>query len=402
MINKKMILICFLLGTILLPFNFIRLSDLAISDLLFFASLLFLFLHIINSNKIFFECNLKNYLVIPIYLIVIGTLISLIKTQHLRIAITEGVQQLFVITLFLYLICFLVERGYSQLIINIFIVSGVLAATISIIDFSFNTNIGPLLSGSDELFYRFAGPLGHPNKFGMYLAITSSLTFSVISYEKFRYFLFPMLILLIQIFGIYLSGSITAFIGFIAVLFLNIAKDKNIRKIFILVFVVIAVIIICTSFDDSSNLMIAMFENISRNVNRVVNYTARSRILTYSVAFQSIQDNPITGIGLDQLSTSSLRKNQRLLSSSVHNLLLQIFYCGGIVSFLGWFVLYMMILFFSLRVLLSRIKHKKLTIILAISVLSIILMDQFQDVIYQREKWLAIGLFLTNLPSKRQ
>jgi hypothetical protein len=72
---------------------------------------------------------------------------------------------------------------------------------------------------------------------------------------------------------------------------------------------------------------------------------------------------------------------------------------GGVFSLVGLAAIYLNTFWHGIAVIRegisSRISH--LEIGLAAAVISIMLMDQFQDSIYQREKWLLMGLFISHI-----
>jgi O-antigen ligase len=130
--------------------------------------------------------------------------------------------------------------------------------------------------------------------------------------------------------------------------------------------------------------------------NRVQTSTAGSRLATYAQAWDEIAHNPWFGVGYDQISTSGVSAASRFLDFSVHNPLLQIWYTGGLFAFIGWLAMDASIGWTALNVLMNR-GDQNLSphaLSLATTALALLLMDQFQDSIYQREKWLVIGLLV--------
>ena len=128
--------------------------------------------------------------------------------------------------------------------------------------------------------------------------------------------------------------------------------------------------------------------------NRVQTITAQTRLDGYDQAWVKIIQNPWLGVGYDQISTSGASVEERLLDKSVHNLLLQIWYTGGVFAFLGWLSIYVSIGWMALTTISRWKKYGFSPMLLALAAVAaaFLLMDQFQDAIYQREKWLVIGL----------
>lgn len=391
----------FLLGTLLLSLNFIRPFGLALSDWMCFVAIIFAIIETITIDKENFIPWIKNDLVIFAYLILIGGLISLANSKNIKIGLSEIVQQLYVITIYISLIGIMIRRGKTKEIVLAIIISGAFSASVAIIDFFTGSKIGLLLSGTPNAQYwgRYAGTLGHPNKFGYFLVITSilSLTFLLDSKKVFLKTIL-LFLLFVQIFGIYLSGSVTAYIGFVSAVLLILITNptlrskipKNSTKQIVGMFVLILAGILLSI--SNANVFDSVISFITKNIMRVQTTTAYSRMHVYKQALNMIFQSPLIGIGYDQVSTSGLGFDKRL---DVHNVLLQTWFVGGLWSFIGLFCIYCKLGWNSLFFLRNYKKNNYPTILigLAATTLAIIIMDQFQDAIYQREKWLIFGIF---------
>ena len=401
----------YILATLLLSLNFIRPLGLAISDWLYFGALFSAFFGTLISKKNLFSTWVpRNIFFWPALLITVGAVISLANSRNIPVAIVELFQQLYVITVFISLTWIMVKRGYIEKIVTFFIISGVITSFIADIDYFIGTNFGPILSGTPQiqLWGRFAGTLGHPNKLGYFLVLTIILTFYKLIIVKrnkkhFGLILIILIALLAQGLGIYLSGSITAYLGafFGLVCLLYIIVPIRYRKVlaFLGVLLVIAVILVNMIWINSvyqPQVGIPDSSLIGIGINRVLNTTAGERIYYYKFAINSIAQSPIIGAGFDQLSTSGISQDERLLSGSIHNPFLQIWYAGGFIAFLGWLLLHIYIGRIAVvNLFLQNLSQNVLIKFLSAAVIAIIIMDQFQDSIYLREKWLIIGLLVS-------
>lgn len=411
--NKKLSTFLFSVGTFLLCLNFQRVFGLAISDWFFFFSLFFFLINSISNKSNRFKHIIKNKNLFASFIILFGSLISMLVVKFYENAFMELFQQLYVIIFFTSLIWFLIENGCYLTIINSFIYSGVFTASIAIIDFFFNMNFGPLLSKTPniELWERYAGTLGHPNKFGVFLVITSLFSFdniikNIIDKKRNKAFIY-FIYFVLQCFGIYLSGSMTAMIGLIVGLSLYTLLNPTTKKMifnrfyfkfsfFMFIFSIFLFIFINTiSFE--SVIKNIQSTNILRAYTRIVDSSANSRIDIYQKAYYDFFKQPITGYGIDQLSTSSIPYEARYIDGTIHNIFLQILYSGGIITFLGWVLIY----FNLFRNGIFLLKNSEITnnysnswILFATSI-SLFIMDQFQDTIYQREKWIVFGLLFS-------
>jgi len=204
----------------------------------------------------------------------------------------------------------------------------------------------------------------------------------------------------VQVFGIFLSGSVTAYVGFIfgtSVWFVSFLHfQRRFIKILVVLILLILPILLMSGLIGTYVLEFRLNpqENIiARSLTRVQSNTALSRMQVYFNSLKLIIDSPIIGASFDQLATSDLRST-RTLSYSVHNSLLQIWYVGGIFAFLGYIIIYFKLGVTALKALFGKIKSgiPPFMSSAAAATLSIMIMDQFQDGIYQREKWLVIAI----------
>jgi O-antigen ligase len=211
-----------------------------------------------------------------------------------------------------------------------------------------------------------------------------------------------IVLVIIQLFGVYLSNSMTAYAGLLLsvvnLIILLIYQNKWINKknIHKLIFFLV---LLMTFFLSNNVIFNGQLNNIFQFIEkawwRVSSTTFGTRIVVYINAFHRILKNPIVGVGLDQVATSGVNLVQRTLGTGVHNIFLQVWYTGGLISLIGWLYIYIYYLFTSIKVIYKKITTSPLIISLAIAILSILLMDQFQDTIYQREKWLILGIFIS-------
>ncbi len=398
-------ILLFIVATLLLSLNFVRPFGLAISDWLYFGALAFALMETFSVDRRNTACWWRNGFLWAVMLILFGAVISTMNSENWPVALAEIFQQVFVITLFVSLAWIMVRRGKTNQIVLAFVLSGVFAAGIAVIDYLTGSRLGPTLSATPaiQLWGRFAGPLGHPNKQGYYLVLTTLLSVGQVlgiklTRERILSHLFWDALIAIQLFGIYLSGSMTAFLGLllgVAVLvFSSTAIFNRVARAFSLVaggavLVVAAGLIVnlVPTQDFGNNAVYQAF-------NRVQSTTAGSRLEVYAQAWNTIIRDPWFGVGYDQISTSGVSSASRYLDFSVHNALLQIWYTGGLFAFIGWLAIYVMVAWMALRVI-RRGQYFALSPIvmsLAAAALAVILMDQFQDAIYEREKWLVIGL----------
>jgi len=393
----------YLLATIMLSLNLVRLAGLAISDWLYFIALGLTFLETLIYEQKNFRCWTKNPLIWPTSLILFGAVLSASRTTDIQVALIEVFQQVYVITVFVSLTWIMFRRGYGDWTIKAFIFSGLFTAIVALTDYLTGSNFGPILSGTPnaQLWYRYAGTLGHPNKFGYFLVLTSLLTLAKWSNLHKKHLIqgFWLMAFAIQTLGIVLSGSITAYLGLLTGTFILFLASKQIRKKILLVSLPTLLIVgmaftILFILGSPITRQVNLGDNVVvQSLNRVEDITAQSRTVIYQQALNEAMMSPFIGVGYDQISTSGIDTDSRILTTSVHNFFLQVFYAGGIFSLLGWVFIFLYLGWHALKILLNKKINEILILSLCAIVFAILLMDQFQDSIYPREKWLVVALF---------
>ena len=397
----------FIIGTLLLSLNFVRVAGFAISDWLYIGALGFAFWETLTVQKKNIICWWKNPFLPMAALICLSAILSTANASFLGVALIEIAQQLFVITVFISLIWIMVRREKIKSIIFTFICSGVFTTCVATLDYLTGSRYGPILSGNPEIYYwgRYSGTLGHPNKLGPFLVLTVLLTVGYwldASRNQKRSTLFNISwggVLLVQVFGIYLSNSVTAYVGLlIGVLVFGygiLSRKGYFKKMTLatpMLFIISVSILLIFTFPYIKSSSAFIF--IENAVERVTTTTAESRIVVYKLAWDRILKNPLIGVGYDQIATSGINLVQPNLNADIHNTFLQIWYTGGLLAFLSWLAIHIYLGWSAVKVLIRKVTQTPIVVSLAATVLSILVMDQFQDSIYQREKWLVVGLFV--------
>lgn len=413
----------FILGTLLLSLNAIRLGSFALSDWCYLGAISFAFLETaaIKRQKRHWVCWFRNRFIWMAFFVATGALISTTRATFTDVALVELAQQLFVMTVFVSLSWIMVRRGRTKNVIISLIISGSFTALVAVIDKLTGSKWGPILSGTPfvDFMGRYAGTLGHPNKFGYFLVLTTLLTIGMV-FEKFSAPLrkrglimltFVVFLFIVEVFGLYLSNSMTAYLGFLlgCVLygFSVIQRRKWClpRATWVSILLLFSLALLGVSWLSSPFRLQGAVGFLFEAYQRVTTITAQSRMEVFQLAWHQIALDPWIGVGYDQISTSGTGLSQFLLRYSIHNSLFQIWYTGGVIAFIGWLALHINLFWSALRVTLSKLKIGTIPwslVSLTVVVFSILLMDQFQDVIYSREKWLIVGLFMGSVWELRE
>ena len=398
----------FVAGTLLLSLNFVRIAGLAVSDWCYFGALGLALIETSRDEDTGMTFWVRNRFIWPSVLVILGAAISTVNAAYPLLAATELIQQVFVATLFVSLVWLMVMRQKARTVIHAFIGTGVLTVTVAVLDKITGSEIGPRAFGTSqvEVWDRYVGTLEHPNKFGYFLVLTVLLT-SVRLLEtvdrhggRGRPLGWAALIAL-QLYGIYLSGSMTAYIGLAAgIVILALVARKRVTRLAVWSLpVLIACVFVVGVGMLAGEVAISgdgWYENslVKAGVDRVARYTAKARLEVYSQAVERILSNPLIGEGYDELSTSGLEMYYRSLEDSVHNSFVQVWYVGGFLAFLGWLLIYISLGVMSVRIIAESARERAFLPMLGVALagIAIIIMDQFQDSIYQREKWLVFAL----------
>ncbi len=409
--------VTFILATLFLSANSLRVYGLPVSDWLYFLSFIFAFFESLIIKVRFFSTWIPRKVFLwNSSLILLGAILSFPNSQDFSVALVEVLQTLYVVTIFVSLTILMVRRGKTEQILTVFIISGVFTSLIAVVDYAFGTNYGQITSNTPNIIYigRYAGSLGYPNKFGYFLVITSLMTgYKLLKYWKEKQS-WPAIIIIIaaillQIAGVYLSGSIAAYLGllmgiFCTVYFITPRHFRLATRIlfFLMILVMLSIGIIGIHNVFGPQLEISNDSLIGVGINRVINITAGARIDLYIQAWDFIEDNPFAGAGFDQNASSTLQDMEKYFVGSIHNPYIQMWYMGGLFAFLGWLALSIALGVLAIIDLQRQKKNNNiLHVLLAATIIAILFMDLSTNAIYQREKWLVVGLFVGHYWGRR-
>ena len=387
----------FILGTLLISLNSIRIFRLGISDLAYLTATVLAIVETLVIDKRNRFCWFKNRILLPALIIAFGAELSMFRSGNVGVAAFEIIQSLYVITLFISLTWIMVRRGQVDRIVNALIGSGLIAMGIAMFDYLTHSRIGRMIAGTTDrtLATRWAGPFEQPNTLGSFLVAVSALVFvKWLKGDSKNERLLSILTLPVFFFGIYLSGSTAALIGEFVVLgvIFFFSGRKVQRK---LVAYIVPGLIVMFLFLLFTGIGEDIFNGVQRNINRTVTITIDTRVEIYRLAVESIGESLVVGVGYDQLPTSGIPDNARLLPGLVHNALLSILYVGGLVSLLGWGMVYLYIALIAVKVCFAR-KNKAsfLHLGIAAGVFATFFIMQTQASLYRRDWWLFFGLLL--------
>lgn len=268
--------------------------------------------------------------------LVIIAIISLFWTERLNVAFTE--LRAFILEPFLFYIIFRTIRPNQKTILNLvdtLIIAGTAVAFIGLIMFI----QGEGIITAEEGAQRLASVYGSPNNVGLLLgrAIPFALAFLLITIDRTRRIYAAMCLLIMSI-ALALTQSVGAILmgvpAAIVVMLLARFQRKSVTPILGTLFV--------------GGIGFAVLSQISARFANILDFTSGTnffRLRVWDSALEIIEDNPITGLGLDQFlyvfSGEYIRPDaiwDRDLSHP-HNFVLDFWIRLGIVGVLLFFMI---------------------------------------------------------------
>ena len=417
-----MINLLFVFGTYSLIFNMIRpFAGISLPDAFFFASFILVIIEGIMKRRSIKVWLPYHPLWFPAFLFLIGGLLSSINAVRGLTSISIAIKQFYTFSLWVSLCIVMVKRGNTRKIITTLIIGALTTAVVALLDYIFNFGIGNFLvitfypEQNFDFYYRTGGTFGHPNELAMFLAIVFPLTASrylecsiSIGKTKFLRTLY-FLTLIIEFLAILASGSLTGLLGvFISsciLLFVFLAKHPLVSKPKILLinistticFAMVFWLIIVPFINERGFLDNLIKQN---SIYRVSQITGPDRMKLLQEGLDYIQDHPILGAGMDQGGTGGLAVSDLVTSYYIHNTIIQSWVAGGIFVFIGSLLLYILVVIFAVSGIKKYISTKvtsEFIVGLSSSIFGWVIMDMLQANIYQRYKWLVVGLIVGNL-----
>lgn len=236
-----------------------------------------------------------------------------------------------------------------------------------------------------EYTFRTTGGTGDPNEFAAHLLIYISISLYLFNINKNKIFVSVSMILFI--YGIFMAGSKSAFLGLFTLIFLIFLFKKryfiNIKSI-ILIFSLLFIIVSSIDFTK-----IQMLNNIierSKSSN-----TAEERYKSWKAGVKMVENNPMIGVGFGDYSKYTQTYYDGFItksSTAPHNLYVQIVAESGIPIFI-YFIFFMILL---IKYLFYYYHTNYLWIY--ISLLSLLIMGMTIGVTYEKYFILTIAFVM--------
>ena len=417
----QLVALFYALGTITLPLTGVRLitTEFAVSDTFYLIALIGM-IYIGTKNR----KNLRWWVVFSPYwlaalLIFIGGLLSSIDAVSPSASLMATFKSCFVFSFWISMGIILAREGYGRWLLAWFLAGAVFAASVAVLDKLTGLGIGPSIykltgnwSGFDTVYYnlggRYPGPTAHPNILAHYMVVAIPILFFWIlqSLEEKKVPKSALLgiALSVLLYADLLTGSVAGMlVGLFSLLICIIAvllrKYRRNRSPLLPVIILLlfsgglSILIVYPTIYRSMGKLILQNENL----DRAFSLTGPSRMLVNTEAWRLILKSPWVGYGMDQGTAGGVDPAQLMTSDGVHNALLRGWFAGGIFSFAGFLIVYLVS---GRRALIALAEVKKgkrgstLMIGLGISVICWIFIDMVQPSFYQRFTWFTISILI--------
>ena len=395
--------IFFILGTLLISLLGFRLggSVFNASDFFYLLSALFLCVHLVATGNSLEKIFLKdNPLLIPLVIFLFGAVLSMMNSADPRdgLIVIGKYAFLFGVWLPVGIYLFSSIRKVKWLLLSL-IIGLLFPMIIAISDYFFNTNftlffkslLGLKLDDSLLLNSRFGTVVGHPNNFGLLLTVVFPFCFAIVLLAK-RVIgrILGLLLSMGALICCAITGSRSAMLSILVEVIILPCFIMSRRKVFAAVISGVLFICILSGFKIMSK--ISPHTPLAR-FSEMMNYEAgkykpdMSRIISMKKAWSYIKDNPITGIGAENLNPTV--RNKRL---AVHNAMFRIWASVGIFGFVSlfWFYGKPIVTAFYLLKITQDVEMRNLIAIISSSMFGWMLFDMWQPQFHNRMKWIVV------------
>jgi O-antigen ligase len=193
--------------------------------------------------------------------------------------------------------------------------------------------------------------------------------------------------------GLILSASVSAMLSGLAALFvLLVLRKVKLRKVLVAVLVIVVIYLGGTSLLGSNSKSLNPIARLQSTVgNSTTANTGSLRIDTYKAAWHGIAEDPVFGHGLDQLSGAVFYDIYLGVGYPPHNLILIIWYQGGLLFLVGT----LMAIFSALWRMLGALRRDPTRDIIFAGAIASLVYAQTAPVIFQTYFWLPFVLAMT-------
>ncbi|MFA6451143.1 MAG: O-antigen ligase family protein [bacterium] len=274
----------------------------------------------------------KTYLDRLIFFFVVLTLLSAISSRDSGEAIKEIVQTIEYLVFCYYLFSVAVNnRNLLDCIIHSIVLCGGLIALYGILQY--------MRGGGGE--FRIYGTFGHFNAMGTFMAMMTTFMFNLsLSADRGWKRLLYYTVFVLDFLALLMTFSRGAWIGTIVgvVISAQIRGMVQFIRIFSMVFVLFIIVTVLTPQQYFGRYLVRLY-----SVPRVADVSSKNRVAQWKIAYETISDYPLLGVGLNNNSYHVTEKYNLPTYGEIHNLFLHIGSERGIPAmfiFMGIYISY--------------------------------------------------------------
>ncbi len=406
--QAPLVLIYIIIGFLPLVFSFFvpinNVFELVKSSFFYFSLGLLLSLTLIKSfyfgwqlislKNLIYKKNLLALFVSLLVFLIYLLFSSFFVAENVKLSIFGSYQRqqglLFYFSSFVFFLLvlynFLINKDNKKIdnIFSVITVSGFLVAIIGILQYF---GLDPYVWQEGLLGERIISSLGQPNNLGAFLLFSLTSSFIILNSNRRKYL--TIVAIYFQIFALYLSGSKSAWLGFILALlvylFFKLKEKLSLKKLLIY---------------SLSLLIVLSFLLNSRFTNFLNSGSSFLRISFYQTSISSLIDRPLFAYGLEH-TDKALIKGYRAdwalylqvndYPDRAHNIVLQLLLNYGFLGFLILIILsYFLFRYFVL--IKKKIGDKELILVLGLLSYFVFLLFNFASITSHLYFWMFLAL----------
>jgi O-antigen ligase len=278
-----------------------------IADILFIFIAFTLFISKVNSKQ---SLSVNSYYIFLIIILAASATLSLINASDIVDGVVKTAQLLFVFLIFIPVIVSMLNTSEKiKRTLDVLIVIGSLSVIYAVLPDYLNINIE-----TKTIHGRYYSFFNNPWIFSLYLTIILPYMVSFFLYEKNK--VYYAISILINVFGILLSGGRTSFLCLLILLIIYIFVyiRKKIRSVKLLaslqVFILLLAFIVIISLNSILVFFVTLFQNsvpaLSVKLSTLLeDEVDLARTHLYEVGLDYLQKSPIIGSGLGEFENIS-------------------------------------------------------------------------------------------------
>jgi len=255
----------------------------------------------------------------------------------------DGMRGLVVISQYLFTFLFVpvlvfhFDNSRSPALISAYVYSLIIMTLLGLYGFYFSSNLFGFRSigaGRTGFF------LGNPNDYSKTVAICIPFIIYGLRIKIFRKFQ-SIVMIIVLFFGFVTASSFGGILSLASGLFVMLLLNKFSLRMFKYMIAIMVLIIVVTQFIPIPDVfIIRVLDAVGSNANQIGTIGYRSELL--SMAWEEIisKNSLLLGLGADEFSL--------IAGTPSHNFLLQIWVEGGLLSLIGWLIMYLALAFVGL------------------------------------------------------